>query len=383
MVPSTLLPLLLDSHPLLPGPHPPCSFVHLDQHAVPWSYNLSALASESGDYEVHPAGRKIVMNVCRPPISACRPAGEPPRRGTPTAIVFWGPPPAPTSRCGLAPCTQNCALLGWGALGGLRSQWSLIDPFLPAEGIRLTHYGLMASENAPVAPPPRCNSCCNASTATINHTVAAAVPPANWPTPAASTTEGWPVPPVDEWGQPRPPLLVVDLICDPAATSTSLTSLESVTILGQQRADTALRLRTAHACPTRHMPAAAAATPTAATSSPPSSSSAAAAPDGTGGVDDDGAGDGSDDEEGEGVADDEAAATAANGNKKKSGEGGGGGVWQTLLSMIAAVLMVGVLFMGFAPLALRKAVYSSAYGTDPHGLLEADEDEGIGRYRGL
>ena len=203
-----------------------CSYTHLDANGLRWAWNFSAMASPSADYEMSASGFRIALNICQPPVSACRPPGlAPPPQGTPAAIKFWGPTPscttAPASRC----ATQACAHLAWGALGGMATRWSLIDPAEPSEGIRLTHYSLSATPPLPV----------------FNRTAAGP----GTPSPASSVSSA----PLDEYGQPRPSLLTVDLVCEPTAPLPAA-PLQMITITGQQPGDTTLKLRSPAACPT-------------------------------------------------------------------------------------------------------------------------------------
>ena len=103
-----------------------CGFTHVDAVSV-WTWNLTGLSNHNGDYEATTAGRRIVTNVCRPPVARCAAA-----MATPTAIATHG---------------ASCEPLGWGALGQVGSRWSLIDPFAPREGVRVIHFGLMDGGN--------------------------------------------------------------------------------------------------------------------------------------------------------------------------------------------------------------------------------------------
>jgi hypothetical protein len=260
------------------GPQP-CGYNHVDVYGWSWSWNFSRLAAPR-DYEVTVGGERIALNVCRPPISVCRPPGQQPAHGTPTAVAFWGPPPdAGTQWCGGLPCTQQCAPLGWGALGGPRTQWSLLDPFTPLDGIRLTHYSLLPRET-PATPPP-CNSCCNGTAG-----ASAPPPPPRTAVAAGPTPGGAPerVAALDEYGEPRPAVLTIDFLCEPNAPPAAPPPLESITIQGQQRADTSLRLRSALACPA-HLPPAAIRAATVGSDGRAPAKAAAPSADGEGAVD--------------------------------------------------------------------------------------------------
>ena len=62
---------------LQPGPHAPCGFTHIDVRGYSWVFNLTGLANSKGDYELTVRGVRYVLNVCRPPVSVCRPPGQP------------------------------------------------------------------------------------------------------------------------------------------------------------------------------------------------------------------------------------------------------------------------------------------------------------------
>ena len=286
-----------------------CGFSHVDDKGYSWSWNLTDMTM-ANDYTVVTGGKRFVLNICRPPLAICRPQGHPPMPGTPTAIAFSGPLPAASSQCGLQPCTQQCTLLGWGALG-VRSHWSLIDRFEPAEGVRLTHVGLL-----PTSPPPPSSSPSNATSSAAGSPDAADAP----------------MPPLDEWGQPRPPLLTVDLVCEPKAPRPTM-PLEIITIAGQQPSDTAMRLRTPYACPAHRPP------PTAAmcAGGSGSGSDAAAAAGGVG-------------------APASSSGTPAVPANVVARAGGGMSWLQFFGALFCAVVVVVMLFLGFAPLSLRSAL---------------------------
>ena len=127
-----------------------CEYNYTDSNGIRWHYNLSALTAGGGDYEASDnGGFRYALNVCRPPLSVCRPAGQPAPVGTGTAIKYWGLTP---SQCSTPPCTTACALLGWGALGSFATRFSLIDPAEPNEGIRLTHVSLLSANATPSLP---------------------------------------------------------------------------------------------------------------------------------------------------------------------------------------------------------------------------------------
>ena len=185
----------------------------VDMHGVEWRFNLTNLTLPTRDYEVDTGSNgKLVLNVCRPPVSACRPqGGNPIPPTTPTAIVYTGPPPPSNARCGAGVCTARCQKLGWGALAGTGAHWSLIDPAEAHEGVRVSHYEL-AFSSADLSS--------NSS-----------IPPAR-----------------DEWGNPRPAAFTVDFLCDPTAPLPA-GPLDAITLFGQPRADTTVRMKTPAACP--------------------------------------------------------------------------------------------------------------------------------------
>lgn len=84
-----------------------CGHTYTDAHGIIWSYNLSALSSDAGDYQASGINARYALNVCRPPLSAC--LVQP---GTGSAVQFIGP------KCTAPRCKQPCTLLGWGAIGG-------------------------------------------------------------------------------------------------------------------------------------------------------------------------------------------------------------------------------------------------------------------------
>ena len=299
-----------------------CLFHHVDRLNELWSFNLSALAQPAGDYEVDldTSGRRIVTNVCRPPISLCNPPGAGrSTHGTPTAIAFWGPKVLSTRQpCGGAVCTQQCKRLGYGALGLAGSQWSLIDPASPLEGLRITHYALEAAADA------------------HNDSVA----------PGGLFDETLPA--LDEWGAPRPPTFTLDVVCD-ATAPLPAAPLERVQLLGQKRADTSLRMRTRAACPTRS--ALCVPLPTA--------------PAAVSGGDDDDVGDAASGEDG---------VTGATGKGVAAGSrpnGGGRSPWVFLLSVLSALAMLALLLLGFAPLSMRRSLRGRA--VQQWSALDADE----------
>ena len=199
-----------------------CVYHHVDRAGELWTWNISTL-TQPHDYEVDlpqsdlgsgaRSDHRIALNVCRPPMSACNPASDPqPTRATPTAVVFSGPAPAAGSQCRAAPCTQECRHLGYGALGHAGAHWSLIDPAVPIEGIRIVHFSL---EPAQLASPP------------------------------TGSTDA-----LDDWGAPRPPTFTLDLVCDPTAPVPAA-ALERIALVGHGPADLTLRMRTRAACPIR------------------------------------------------------------------------------------------------------------------------------------
>ena len=278
-------------HVMLPAQTPiaqHCGHEFTDTRGVLWNWNFTGLAAHGGDYEVSSNGFKYVLNVCRPPLTACRPAGQPTPRGTPTAVQFWGPAPA---QCTTPPCTQACSLLGWGPLASSASRFSLIDPAEPSEGIRLTHVGALGSQPPALQPP--------ASPAPAN---------AN-PSPRTAA--------LDEWGQPRPPLLTVDLVCEPAAPLPAA-PLEYISLIGQQPGDTTLKLRTPLACPTHS---------SARLPSVEACAAAAAAADGS--------------------------ASGGTGRAAAAARSSGGGVsW--FAALLSALILAGLLLFGFAPISLKE-----------------------------
>lgn len=366
----------------LPGQQHACSFTHIDEKGFNWSWNLTALQDTRQDWSAMFAGRRVVLNVCRPPLTICRPAGQPPPRGTPTAISFYGPPPARTSKCGLEPCTQQCTQLGWGALGGARSHWSLIDAYTPSEGVRLTHTSLLMPDAAAAVapqhttsqpPPPACNSCCGVAVKNAS-SPGTPIPPSAPPARLPPAVADWPAaahPPLDEYGEPRPSLLTVDLVCEPSAPSPGL-PLEVISIAGEQPADTALRLRSPHACPVHAPPvvsaaacaaadAAAAEATTDAPSSSPSSTPAGVADPPPSAV--------------ESPLVDAEPAAIASGGRGVRGAGRERSGWQLVAALVCAIVLLGVFAVGFAPLSLRTALERRAQDA-MHGAADPDEPAG-------
>ena len=205
-----------------------CTYRHVDARGVAWNFpDLAALRNDRADYVLEAGGRTLVVNVCRPPLATCRPPNSAPLTWTPTAIAFYGPAPPHGAQCGGGvACTRPCSPLAWGALGGQASHWSLIDPTEPYEGLRLVHYGL------DLWRPP--------ASARANASLSA---------PRFDEAQ----PPQDEWGQPRPPMLTVDLVCEPTAPRPAA-PLELVSLLGQVQTDVSLRLRSPLACPAKPVP---------------------------------------------------------------------------------------------------------------------------------
>ena len=359
---------------------PLCGYNHLDEHGYSWTYNLTNLALEKGDYgAVAVGGQRVVLNVCKRPLSICRPVGREQPRGTPTAIVFSGPVPPSTSKCSGGACTQQCTMLGWGSLGGAHTQWSLIDPHGPFEGVRLTHVGYLAIDPAhfanaangtagllPMAsppPPPVPSSFIAVPSPPPIGTPTAAAPPAAVPPATISARRP---PAFDEYGEPRPPLLTVDFVCEPRITGPAI--LEVITIAGESTADTALRIRSVHACPTHRLCA------TAATGAAAAAAQRSPADGAPASVDDD---------------------MAAYDNPADVDSGVGLSWWQVLLATLLAVGLLGVLFVNFAALKLRGAFapplaamgVASVTDTDWAAAVLGDDDEhepGFGRsYRAI
>ena len=125
---------------------------------------------------------------------------------------------------------------------------------------------------------------------------------------------------MDEFGEPRPAIFTLDLICEPKATGAPL-PLEFAMIAGEQHGDTAIRLKTAHACPLQ--------TP------PPCSAGqiGGRAAKWTGG------------------------SGSAGAVESGSGSGGGGISWLGLIAaLLSSFALLAVLFVGFAPMSLRSAL---------------------------
>ena len=280
-----------------------CGHRYTDAHGLAWSYNLTALSVDGADYLASDIDGRYALNFCRPPASPCQVAG------TASAVKYIGP------KCTVPRCKQPCELLGWGALGGPTTQFSLIDPSEPMEGLRLTSVGLL-------------------STAPLNASV------------------------VDEWGNPRPPLLTVDLVCEPTAPVPAA-PMEVITLTGQQPGDTTLKLRSPLACPVKSLArtpteaackvAAAAGFPSEGASSPATERPTAA---------------------------DQAAAA-------RSRASGGGG-WSWFAGLLSCMLLGVLLFFVYAPISLRarlSTTFQDPFGSDdlggawPVAAANVDDDD--------
>lgn len=296
-----------------------CEYNYTDSNGIRWHYNLSALTAGGGDYEASDnGGFRYALNVCRPPLSVCRPAGQPAPVGTGTAIKYWGLTP---SQCSTPPCTTACALLGWGALGSFATRFSLIDPAEPNEGIRLTHVSLLSANATPSLP--------------FTAGPAPPVPPA-----------------VDEWGQPRPPLLTVDLVCEPTAPIPAA-PMQVIALSGQQPGDTTLKLRTPYACPTHSSER----TPTA------RACKTAAL---TGYADEDA------------TSAEDAGADAATAVRARPSGGG----WSWLAALLSCVILGSLLFFVFSPVSLRSRLSGfqdsfAADGSWPRAMTGEDDDDAL------
>ena len=302
--------LLLLAHAVMAALADDCVFHHVDRGGELWTWNISAL-TQPHDYEVDlpqsdlgsgtRSYHRIALNVCRPPISACNPASGPkPSRRTPTALLFLaGSAPAGSQQCGSAPCTPECSQLGYGALGHAGAHWSLIDPAVPIEGVRIVHYGL-----EPAQPASQAQGSGRDETSSL-----------------------------DEWGAPRPPTFTLDLVCDFAAPLPAA-PLERIALLGQSHADVALRMRTRAACPTKSaicVHVAPDASHEAASTTHPAS----------------------------GGRDEASAGSADRSTLGAKGVGGPHNPWLFALSILSALAILTLLMLGLVPLSLRRSLRKS------------------------
>ena len=265
-----------------------CPTVQILLQGVEFSWNISALSQAVADYEVEIGGARIALNVCRPPITSCNlsPTDTSSVHATPTALLLRGPYTS----------SAPCQALGWGALGASTAHFSLIDPVGPHEGLRVVHYGL-------IVPDTKSGKANGGATA-----------------PA----------PTDEWGQPRPPMLTVDLVCDPGAPLPAA-PLEKIVLFGQQAADTSLRMRSRAGCPTK---------------APPLACTSAAG--GSSGM-----------------------PSGAHANAPS-----GGNVWTLVGALVGSVALLTVLLLGFAPLSLRRSLRAARASSPwPVASTAAEVDE--------
>ena len=163
---------------------------------------------------------------------------------------------------------------------------------------------------------------------------------------------------VDEWGNPRPPTLTVDLVCEPTAPVPAA-PMEVITLSGQHEGDTTLKLRSPLACPAK-----------SAARLPTEAACRAAA---TAGFPSDGAA---------GTAS-ERAALAEQAASGRSRSGGGG--WSWLAGILSCMILGLLLFFVYAPISLRarlSTTFQDPFGSDDHlggawpvAAANADEDD--------
>lgn len=305
-----LLSALVATAAVDPNAQKDCSYTHVDAHGV-WLYNITGIGRTDLDWKAPTGGNqeRIVTNICRPLITQCRGTAY-----APSAIKQQGDGPVFT-----------CEPLGWGVIGGAGTRWALIDPAQPSEGLRLTLVDLL-----------------------------------HVPTLGNVTIDAYT--PRDEWGLPRPPVLTMDLVCEPTAPRPAA-PLEIVRLLGQPRGDTSLRLKSPLACPVRSMqlspPACAgvaqpAATAPAAAGARPSPGGQPPSPGSSSPPNDDGSQPASDGGAASSLTHSVGRAVDNDGSiGGPQPKGVGLSFWQLLGVLLAGCGLVGLLLMVLMPLSLR------------------------------